>query len=157
MLKPAAVVFVLVLVGGAGIARADDNCIKTPFQLTSGMPVTRHATIPLNLTHRTEIEEITVRVQNLSPGNGFTIASAQLTAQLNGSVVTHGIEISPNFQVPPATESDLSRQVKFYADGGSQVVFDVDLTSFTGVVSAQVDVSIVGRQVTAGCWGQKRR
>src|SRR5215471_8460468 len=101
MLKSLTRVVVLALAWRAAPALAQTDCSKTPFQMSNQVDVQvgpggrSHGTVAVRLTGLTEIEQISVRFNNPNV-NLVGITSSQVTTQLNGVSVKHGIDVRSN-------------------------------------------------------------
>jgi hypothetical protein len=151
MLRPLTVSIVLALVWSAAPAAAQD-CSKIPFQASGQVDVAAgasnrgHGTVALPVSGLTEIEHISVRFNNRDAAI-VTIYDSQVTTQLNGVSVKHGIDVASNTVAVPFLEGDLSRQVHYYTDDSSQVVFDIDVVFGVSnpMAGQMIAISSVGR------------
>jgi hypothetical protein len=146
---------------------APQNCVKTPFQVTSHVDLpssaglsrfTRGAVSIRVPASPVEIQQVDIRLINPNV-DVIWLASAQVTIQLNGGSITHGIEIpftssAPTVWAIPSGEADLSRNVTLYADASSQIRFDVTVMVSTGTDIASLEVGFTGQAVTLACWGK---
>ena len=155
----------LVLCLGASAATAQSavpqtavQCEQKPLQATTRVDVTSgdvphaHGTFTIQLPDlSTQIQQVSVRVAG-APLGGFALRSLTATIQLKNVSIEHGIDVPNNpFLQSNSFAATLSRQVTFYADAGSDAVFDADFTSALPRDTRRVDVSIVGLTRSAGC------
>jgi hypothetical protein len=159
MLRQIAVFIALALALSTTPASAQTDCSKAPFQATNQVDVPigasnrGHGTVALSLSGLTEIEQISVRFTNKDT-NGVTVYASQVTTQLNGMLVKHGIDVPTSTYAVPFLEADLSRQVRYYGDDSSQVIFDIDVIyAVSNPIVGQLIATVVGRTVTPACWG----
>lgn len=152
--------FVLALASSVGAQSLP--CVRFPYQAAVTIPlppageslhdVSGAIALPASPV---EIEQLSIRLRGGSSGAYFE--SAKVTAVLTGKAVTHGIDLPNNngaqpmlHVTDPNTEADMMRQMKLYADPSSSLGFEFH--AYTGSFTSQIDVTVVGRLVSVGCW-----
>jgi hypothetical protein len=154
LLTPIAVSLVL-LASTAANAQTSLSCIKFPFQTSAHLAVassldTQHLSFPLVLPNTpVEIEQVTIHVVGNQTGV-LNLLALNATTVLAGHSVRHGFELGGVITASSDFGRDLLRLVKLYADPGSTIAFGAD--AYIGSGSGQIDVTLVGRLVTPGCW-----
>lgn len=155
----------LVLCLGASAATAQTSvpqtavpCVQKPLQATTRVDITSgevpqaHGTFSIQLPDAAaQIQQVSVRIAGARLG-GFALRNLVATIQLKNVSIEHGIDVPNNpFLQSNSFAATLSREVTFYADAGSQAIFDADFTSALPRDTRRVDVSIVGLTRSAGC------